>query len=195
MYTIKNTDIDNAMTFEISKAQWGYDKYMPKVFCQISHDDSKFYVRFKIYEKDPLRDKIKDFDPVNEDSCVEFFANFMPESSEYYINFETNANGKVNFSFRKSRYDYIDFTEDDAKSLDVDAKIFDDYWTVDYTIKEEFLKKYYKEFSMSECKKIKCNLYKCGDLMEIEHYIAYFDVGCENPDYHRPEYFGEFIVE
>ena len=40
----------------------------------------------------------------------------------------------------------------------------------------------------------KGNFYKCGDETEIEHYLMWNRVETEKPDYHRPEYFGKFIL-
>ncbi len=195
MYKIKNTDIDSARKLYVDKALWGYNKYIPQVYAQIVHDDENFYVKFTVHEKNPTRTKTKNFEYVHLDSCVEFFANFMPEKSDYYINFEMNANGVVNFAFKKDRYNSIELTEEDALGLEIKSDIFEDYWTVSYKITSEFLKKYYKDFEMNECKRIKGNLYKCGDETPIEHYLCHFEVKCENPDFHRPEYFGEIEVE
>ena len=37
------------------------------------------------------------------------------------------------------------------------------------------------------------NLYKCGG--ENQHYVSYYPVQTEKPDFHRPEFFGEFVLE
>ena len=39
----------------------------------------------------------------------------------------------------------------------------------------------------------RANFYKCGDLTKHEHYISWNSVECEEPDFHRPEYFCELI--
>ena len=35
-----------------------------------------------------------------------------------------------------------------------------------------------------------CNFYKCGDLTEIPHYLAWAPLSCDTPDYHRRQDFG-----
>ena len=195
MCEIKKTQIEKGDKFTVDKPQWGYDKYIPKVYAQIVYDDSAFYVKYTAYEKNPRREKQNNFEYVNEDSCVEFFANFMPDTSEYYFNFEFNANAIVNFSFRKNRYEFIKLTEEDAEALEAKAQIYDDKWVVDYKIPFTLLSKYYGSFDISKCTKIKGNLFKCGDKTEIEHYLAHFNINSDIPDYHLPQYFGEISVK
>jgi len=100
----------------VDKTNWGFTDYQPEVYATIMYDETGFDVEFVIKEKDPLREKTNHFDEVCEDSCVEFFVNFDPENSDKYINFEVNANGAMQASLRKDRYDYIDLTRSDIES-------------------------------------------------------------------------------
>ena len=40
-----------------------------------------------------------------------------------------------------------------------------------------------------------CNFYKCGDKQVEPHYLSWNPVLTDNPDFHRPEYFGKVIFE
>ena len=40
-----------------------------------------------------------------------------------------------------------------------------------------------------------CNFYKCGDLTEVLHYLAWAPLSCETPDYHRRQDFGVLRFE
>ncbi|MBR1970023.1 MAG: hypothetical protein IKA17_06675 [Clostridia bacterium] len=44
-------------------------------------------------------------------------------------------------------------------------------------------------------KKMYGNLYKCGEDTEKEHYVTYYPIVSEKLDFHRPEFFGEFVLE
>ena len=44
-------------------------------------------------------------------------------------------------------------------------------------------------------KKLRANFYKCGDRMPVKHYVTWNPIGWPQPDYHRPEYFGELVFE
>ena len=40
---------------------------------------------------------------------------------------------------------------------------------------------------------LKGNLYKCADKAKAPHYLSAFEIETEKPDFHRPEFFREFI--
>jgi hypothetical protein len=41
---------------------------------------------------------------------------------------------------------------------------------------------------------IKANFYKCGDETSVPHYVSWNPIEVENPDFHRPEFFGELVM-
>ena len=135
------------------------------------------------------------FQAVSEDSCVEFFANFDPENTNEYINFEVNANGVMRADIRTDRYNYKNLELADIEGLDINVKIEKEYWQVNYKIGFDMIKKYYPNFEIGKCKFIKGNFYKCGSKTKIRHYMTLFELKCEKPDFHRPEYFGKIEVE
>lgn len=195
MYTIKKIPVYNAERLIIGNSLWGYDKYKPEVFAQLSYDDEGFIVKFTIGEKNPKRTKTAHFESVHLDSCVEFFANFKPADGDYYFNFETNANGVMNVAYRSSRYDSVLLSFEDVNSFGITPAIFSDHWEVGYKIGFDFIKKYIKDFDIAKCDKIKGNFYKCGDEADLKHYISWNPVGVPTPDFHRPEYFAEILVK
>lgn len=172
---------------------YSYDHERPEV--QLCYDNKAFYVRFTVYESDPVRTKTKHFEPVNLDSCVEFFVNFTPDQADRYINFEVNANGIMNASFRKDRYIETPLTKEDVEGLNITPRLYEDHWTVEYTIPFTFVQKYYPAFDIEKKPVMKANFYKCGDETEQEHYLTFFPVPTPEPDFHRPEYFGELVIE
>ena len=194
MYKISAGSVDAAEKIVIDNSLWGFDEYKPLVTLQISYDDVGFNVLFTTFEQNPTRDKKNHFEQVNEDSCVELFLNFSPKTADRYMNFEVNANGKMNVHFRKDRHIKTNLSLEDVEGFGIVAQICDDYWTAEYKISYEFLKKYYSDFDIDKCDYIIGNAYKCGEKTEFEHYMSLFNVKCESPDFHRPEYFGEFKI-
>lgn len=192
---IKNTCIENADVFTLEHRLWGTEAYKNLVYAQLAYDNHGFAVKFTVEEKNPLREKKQHLEYVHEDSCVEFFVNFLPEHSEKYINFEVNAAGVMNAGFQSGRHDSVPLKEEEISGLHIKAEVLENQWTVMYHISFDFIKKYYPEFEMKNCSYIKGNLYKCGDKTEMEHYVSYFKVGTEKPDYHRPEFFGKIYVD
>ena len=173
----------------LDKTNWGFTDYQPEVYAVVEYDQSGFDVDFVTKEANPLREKTNHFDDVCEDSCVEFFVNFDPENSNKYINFEVNANGVMQASLRVDRYDYQHLTIPDIESLGITVDIREDEWEVKYHVSTDLIKKYYPKFDINTCKYVIGNMQKCGDKQKAIHYMSLFTIACENPDFHRPEYF------
>lgn len=64
-------------------------------------------------------------------------------------------------------------------------------WDVTYELPFRLLRLFFPEFVPSGT--IRGNFYKCGDLTEQEHYLAWNPVDADHPDFHRPEFFGELL--
>lgn len=181
--------------FQINEYLWLKNDYKPQVEAKIYHDNKNFFISFKVFEKNPLAKKTEHMAMVCEDSCVEWFVNFTPDSSDKYFNFEVNALGTMHAAYRKDRHEGEFLELCDIDSMDIQPNVLEDFWTVSYKIDFDLIKKYAPEFDIEQCSYIKMNLYKCGDLTQVPHYGACFKVGCENPDFHRPEYFGSVKVD
>lgn len=181
--------------FKLLNKLWGSEGYKPEVSAYITYDDVGFYIKFLINETAPLCDKKNHLEAVFEDSCVEFFVNFAPDYSNKYINFEVNAAGAMNVAYRTGRYDPQKLTLEEIEGFQISSDIHDDYWTVSYMVSFSFIKKYYPMFDIQQCEYILGNLYKCGAKTEMKHYLTYFNIDLEKPDFHRPEYFGKIMVQ
>lgn len=134
---------------------------------------------------------------VCEDSCCEFFIS-DPKDGTYY-NFEMNCIGTMLAGKRKTRNDYIHFTEDklrqihrftslDWKAYDISDKEFS--WSVGMLIPFSLMGIDPVDRPLS----LRANFYKCGDLTAHPHYLSWAPVRTENPDFHRPEFFGRLTL-
>lgn len=193
VYGIRKTDLESAETFKVDTRLWD-SPAGPDVSVQLVYDDAAFRIKFTVAEINPLAEKTEHYQFVHEDGCVEFFVNFAPEETARYINFETNANGIMNPSFRADRYDSQPLTLEEIESLNIKAEVFDTYWTLTYDMPFDFIKHYYKTFDIGKCEYIIGNLQKCAHNVLPRIRLSYFPIGCEKPDFHRPEYFGRFDV-
>ena len=194
MYLIKN---EEAMPKEIititDYCNVGND-YKPKVDFKLTYNDRGFHAHFDVFESNPRAVYTKNFDPVCCDSCVEWFIFFSPNTCDRYFNFEVNANGVMDTSFRLSRDVFDDVSDEDVKSFNIKTNIFEDFWTVDYTIPFEFIKKYIKDYEFKKDVVMRANVFKCGDDTEFEHYGCWGMVDRNEPDFHTPQYFKEMII-
>ncbi len=171
------------------------DSYCPKVEFSATYSDKGFYAHFTAYEKNPRAVMTQHLELVNKDSCLEWFMNFDPVHTDRYFNFEMNANGVANIAFRKDRYDKTPLTVEDIESMNIKTEIFEDYWTLDYTVPFELIKKYIPDYEFKKGLEHPANVYKCGDDTEIPHWGCWSMVNREKPDFHIPSYFGRMTVE
>ena len=172
----------------------GFHQGPEVTFCpELTENGVKMHIT--VQELNPKRVMTKHFEPVHLDSCVEWFVNFSPATSDRYFNFEVNANGVMNVAFRKDRHEFQEMTVEDVESLHIHTKIEENLWTVEYEVPFALMEKYIPGFVRAEEMKVLANFYKCGDETEYPHFGAWKKVETPEPDFHRPEYFGELILK
>ena len=64
-------------------------------------------------------------------------------------------------------------------------------WDLYYSLPFSLLRLFFPAFHPHGI--MRGNFYKCGDLTQQEHYLAWNRVACAEPDFHRPEFFGELV--
>lgn len=181
---------------EVSRFRW-LEGYAPKTTAQMVYvEDYGFVLRMECVEAEPRAVYRRYMDPVYTDSCMEFFADWLGDGR--YINMEMNANGALLSCIGKDRHGRIPVAELTGGDIfPVSATRGSDRWSILATVPTDLLAailgvpaiKVQSGFSF------RGNFYKCGDDTAIPHYGMWNPVGTETPDFHRPEYFGEFIVD
>lgn len=173
----------------IDKINWSEFGCIPKTTAKLLYNDYGIYVQIETDEKPLLARYCKQNDKVCDDSCMEFF--FRPnENDPRYLNFEFNPFGTMFFAVRTSRYDPI-YPDKDKKYFNVKSYVDDKGWVLQFCIPFELI----GEIFSSHTKTMYGNLYKCGDETSKIHYATYYPITIKEPDYHRPEFFGEFVLE
>ena len=183
-----------AKTFTLTYP-WKKGGYEPEVTFHLSADEVGFHMHIVAKETDPRRTQTENQTEVYKDSCVEWFVNFAPEVCDRYFNMETNANGAMYAAFRKDRYDYQMMEEADIESMNVQALIHEDAWEVRYQIPFALIQKYIPGYHFEDGQVIRANFYKCGDGTAQPHYGMWNEFFPEKPDFHRPEFFGEIVLD
>ncbi len=188
--------IEDCPAVEITSNTWNYP-YTPKTTVQMTYiRDRGIVVRLTCFEKNPLTRYTKPYDPVSNDSCMECFFNLCTEKSKDYINFETNSNGAFVLSFGPGRGDVrTRILPTLGLSPEITITKNDECWIADAVIGNEILHAVYGDFEITSGYVFKGNFYKCGKDGENPHYITWNKIDTPKPDFHRPEYFGEIIVE
>ncbi|MBR5157868.1 MAG: hypothetical protein IKW59_08905 [Clostridia bacterium] len=199
MYIIKKTDNniscindkawDFANVVNVDKINWQRFGWAPKMTAKLLYNDYGIYVKMETDEKPLLARYCNQNDPVSRDSCMEFF--FRPnENDDKYFNFEFNPFGTMFFGLRKSREDSVN-PEQNKEFFNVKSYVDDKNWVLQFTIPFGYI----DEVFGGHTKTMYGNLYKCGGETERRHYATYYPINTEKPDYHRPEFFGKFVLE
>lgn len=166
----------------------------PTTFRMIFCPNSGFHILMHSLEiPDPCRFLSND-EPVHQDSCMEFFADFFPEQHRGYVNIETNAAGAMLCMFGATR-ENRQFTKE-ITTLHPIAKteISDDGWRLWLNIPLEFIEALYGTSKFSPGHLIRGNFYKCGDKTSSPHWGSWNWLGDQPIDFHQPETFGSLIL-
>ena len=170
--------------------------YKPEVRLAIAHDGRAVLVRFDVEEVNPRAVTTFSNGPVWEDSCVEFFV--KEPASPFYFNFETNCIGTGLAAKRTCREDFTHF--DEARMAQVIRRSSLPKEPVDISGPAAWSLELEVPFSLI-CEgegvppRLLANFYKCGDKTAVPHFLSWSPVRAPKPDFHRPEYFGELILE
>lgn len=131
--------------------------------------------------------------PVHEDSCMEFF--FAFGADERYFNFEINPNGCIELGFGPDRKNRVRLCHKaERETFQPCCVRAADGWTAEYCLPLDFFRLFYPDFRLVPGVRFRGNCYKCGDRTEHPHYLAWNPVNTLSPDFHRPEFLGEMIL-
>ncbi len=180
--------------FPVTHASWESFPLQLNTQATVSYDDEGFSVRFSTDETRLRAVETAHNTFVHKDSCMEMFMQFAPESDIRYINFEINPNGAAYVSCSKKRGDFVFFTVEDIEALGIKTAVREDGWDLSYDIPAAIIQKYIPSYEHKAGAHLRGNFYKCGDLTDHEHYLSYAPIGTEEPDFHRPEYFADFVL-
>ena len=193
-YLPENPKVFSPIWEGVSKARIDCVSFSPKAINPMTtvkgvYSDKGLTVLFQSDEKNVLAR----YKGVNEkpwtDSCVEIFFNPCPTLSDKYFNFELSAGGGLLIGYGEERGNRLrcDFTLD---IFDIETEIKSDGWTAKLTIPFSFVLKYAEEFHNV----FSGNFQKCGDETQSPHFVVWNEIKSNIPDFHKPEFFGKFIL-
>ena len=199
-YTIRRLKEKNFSGIEkayIDKLLWG-GTYRPECFAQLVFVEGEgFYAKMSVKESEPLTTyRAGDFsDDVCDDSCMEWFIDFLPGNKNGYINFEGTAVAAMNCGVGKDRNARIPINEMIGELPELQAGRDGDFWWIEFFVSLDVIKKVFGDVEFTSGAEYRGNFYKCGELTEDPSYLAWSYIDLPGPDYHCPEFFGKFIME
>lgn len=169
--------------------------YAPEAFAQLVYvKDLGFALRMEAKETDPKTVYTLYNQDVYKDSCLEFFVNFNPAQPKY-VNFEMNSAGAFLSALRTGRKDKTPIHELLSDLPAVRAEKTADAWCVNVFFTLSQIETLFGKRDFRKGDEFAGNFYKCGDETPFPHYGMWSPVELDKPDFHRPEFFGTFVLE
>lgn len=176
-------------------------EHFPRTLVKVAYDAEAVYVKFRVEDQYVKAVHQKNQDPVYKDSCVEFFFTPGEDVEKGYFNLEMNCGGAMLFHHQLvPREGAVPISAMDIGEIEVasslphivDPEISEEItWVVSYRIPYSILKKYHDFEDPKPGTIWRANFYKCADETSHPHWLTWSPVNFPNPDFHRPEFFGE----
>ena len=189
--------LDAIEKHDISYVPWESYSYKPKVDFAIAHTDFALLLKFFVSENDLRAIYTKSNEPVYKDSCVELFILFDEKG---YYNFEFNCAGTCLLGFGKGRNERLQVSDElidriRYQSLLKPSAHPEANISWELTLEIPFDVFHFHQIKTLKKKLGRANFYKCGDDLPKPHFLTWNKIETEEPDFHRPEYFGSFEFE
>ena len=180
----------------VDTVNWADFSVKPEVRFKIGYGEKEIFLKYYVNENCIKAEMTSPNQNVWEDSCVEFFVS--PEGDGIYYNFEFNSIGSILLATGSSRNGRVYASNNMIKRIRHSSSMGNEpfseregdfYWTLTLAIPFEL----FFNHKIKDLKdKVFCaNFYKCGDKLSTPHYLSWSPIETENPDFHRPEYFGK----
>ncbi len=182
--------------FTVDQINWSGFPYRPEVSFRIAHLGDQILLKFYVREKNIGAKATEINGDVYKDSCVEFF--ISPEGNENYYNFEFSCIGVPHVAYGNGRHNRQRLPVETIKNINVRPSLGtepfaerqgDFSWELFVQIPIScFIHNNIESFDGLSST---ANFYKCGDDLAEPHFVTWNPIKTENPDYHRPEFFGK----
>lgn len=171
--------------------------YKPLSTVAVAHSGKNIYIDFFVRCNYLRAVNFENNSPVHQDSCVEFFVS--PNGETPYYNFEFNCIGTAHTACRMSRHDGTPFTDEQLDRIkrypSCGTRPFEELegmfsWNLLVVIPLDLMGVEYTGKPIE----MKGNFYKCADLTSDPHFLSWAPIDTKEPDFHRPEFFGNITL-
>lgn len=185
----------------IAIANWPAEfPYTPKAEFRLAWCPEGLAVNYRVSEQSVRARYGEDAGQVWTDSCVECF--IRNADNDTYFNIECNCIGTLLMAMGDSRHDrqpvdpVLLAKADRWASLGrtpFEERQEETAWEVALVIPAELFQAHPIKFEAGNT--LRANFYKCGDELQVPHFLSWNAIEVETPDFHRPEFFGELVLE
>lgn len=183
----------------IDTVNWAAYPYRPEAAFRIVATDKGFVINYRVDEETVAAVADGDCGHVWEDSCVEFFS--CPADDGVYYNVECNCAGTVLVAAGKDRNARTFAPREVLESIErwsslgrenFSERPAEGPWQVVLLVPYSV---YFQHDFKAAPASFRANFYKCGDMLKTPHFLSWNPIEVANPDFHRPEFFGQVEVK
>ena len=184
--------------FYVDQANWPDTfGYRPVCAGNIARYEDGLAIRFHVQGLDLRAHNQEDNGRQWEDSCCEFFV--REPSGDRYFNFEVNCIGRILGASGAGRKERVRQELSDLARIrritTLPAQTYDESGTLrswDIAVLIPFA--LFGADPACPPDSLKANFYKCGDETAHPHFLSWNPIDTPQPDFHRPEFFGELVL-
>lgn len=172
--------------------------YAPLTAFGIAHNDTHIFIDFFVRCNYLRAVNSENNSHVHQDSCVEFFV--APKGEKPYYNFEFNCIGTIHAACREDRHNGTPLTDEQLNRVkrlaSCGTKPFEELegmfsWNLIVAIPLDLIGIKYEGKPID----MRANFYKCADMTAAPHFLSWAPIDTPEPDFHRPEFFGDITLE
>ena len=185
----------------IAIANWPAEyPYTPKAEFRLAWCPEGLAINYRVTEQSVRGHYGEDAGQVWTDSCVECF--IRNADNDTYFNIECNCIGTLLMAMGDSRHDRKPVDPALLAKADRWASLgrtpFEERqeetsWEVALVIPAELFQSH--PIKLEGGNTLRANFYKCGDELQVPHFLSWNAIEVATPDFHRPEFFGELALE
>ena len=189
---IERADVDS---YVWGGAERAYKTYGQVTYAATGDENEGLYIHLACEEKNPVSVETKLDGAVCMDSCMEFFFNMHDEGSSEnrYLNIECNSLAITHVGFGDGRHGRVFLDSLGVDRFPVKLSKGFDGWELIHFVPIASLKKIFGITKFDESTVMTGNFYKCDENANAP-FGSWNPVVAQNPDFHRPECFGKFVI-
>ena len=188
--------------------------YAPKMEVALAHTGDSLLLHYRVEENCIRAAAEADGGRVWEDSCCEIFLQPSSPITQHptpYFNIECNCAGTLLIGKGEDRHDRQPATAATLQSANRWSSLMktavsgengrytiplkDGKFTWHMALVVPATALFDSGITVFSGQTLRGNIYKCGDCLTTPHFLSLFPIDTPQPDFHRPEFFGELTFE
>lgn len=190
-------DASNVAFQPIASVNWPTEyPYCPEAVFRMAWCPDGLVLHYRVSEQSVRAHYAEDGGKVWTDSCVECFVRNADDDT--YYNIECNCIGTLLAASGEGRHDRVPVAHELRSAVlrwaSLGNETFEErkgptVWEVALVIPAQLFA--VQPLRLEAGTVLRANFYKCGDELSVPHFLSWNPIEVSQPDFHRPEYFGE----